>query len=79
MKPPVCTYWCVGQALIGQIIMITLAVGVDSTQCAVAIQCIGGRSIGKYVAFIGTIQLSNRYDGMKKAFANDGKSSHRNG
>jgi hypothetical protein len=44
-----------------------VTVGVDASD-TVAIQCIGGRSIGKYFVFNGTVQLSARYNGMRSAF-----------
>lgn len=52
-------------ATIANIAAVT--VGVDASD-TVAIQCIGGRSIGKYFVFNGAVQLSARYNGMRSAF-----------
>ncbi|KAH7073149.1 hypothetical protein FB567DRAFT_537169 [Paraphoma chrysanthemicola] len=55
-------------ATIANIAAVT--VGVDASD-TVAIQCIGGRSIGKYFVFNGAVQLSARYNGMRSAFQED--------
>jgi len=44
-----------------------LTYGVDSAD-TVAIQCLGGRSLGKYFVFNNAVDLEARYRGMRRAF-----------
>jgi hypothetical protein len=50
--------------------LATTTWGVDAID-TVAIQCINGRSFGKYCVFNGSIDLPHRYDGLKRAFDSD--------
>ena len=55
-------------AVVGAMSILTL--GLDA-HITVAIQCLGGRSWGKYCVFNGPLELESRYKGMKTAFGGD--------